>query len=269
MYADLIAREQPLAVARQSMVDEARERICNSILGSDAHHLTGPDDHMTNDGNGSNLKGPSHPQGELNTKATVCEKEAEILLVGMEERSLANEDRKVSRRSSRSNRFAGQMGEGEVTPWDFNADNLAIRQSTGMGWCLFTKEAIQSNATIAVYTGKSISKKVAHSSRYKSQYVVEVGKACIDAWDTEEQLCMAYGGYANDAVNSEGRRDLWNAEFVIDENDPKEKTILLRATRDLVPGEQIYVWYGPTYWCDDSHPVELLVMTVITYGINI
>ena len=47
------------------------------------------------------------------------------------------------------------------------------------------------------------------------------------------------------------------------------KQILLRATRPIAVGEQIYAWYGPTYWCDDTHTLELMKMAVITYGINI
>jgi hypothetical protein len=52
--------------------------------------------------------------------------------------------------------------------------------------------------------------------------------------------------------------------------DPyNEDSILLRATRPILPGEQIFVWYGPAYWCNDQHAIELLRMAVITYGINI
>ena len=81
-------------------------------------------------------------------------------------------------------------------------------------------------------------------------------------------MCTGYGGYANDGINMAGRQDLWNAEFVLDPDDLKQETILLRATREILPGEQIFVWYGPEYWCDDDYPVELLYMAVIAYGVN-
>ena len=43
----------------------------------------------------------------------------------------------------------------------------------------------------------------------------------------------------------------------------------MRPLRDIMKGEQIYAWYGPLYWCDQQHPVELMAKAIITYGINI
>ena len=43
----------------------------------------------------------------------------------------------------------------------------------------------------------------------------------------------------------------------------------MRPLRDIAPGEQIFVWYGPHYWCDPQHPVELMAKAIITYGVDI
>jgi hypothetical protein len=80
-------------------------------------------------------------------------------------------------------------------------------------------------------------------------------------------MCYSAGPYANDGISWTGRRDLWNAEFAIDDYDPG--IFILRPLRDIQAGEQIYVWYGPRYWCSDDHSVEQLAMAVITYGIDI
>jgi hypothetical protein len=78
MYADLISRERAVTLAGQSMVDEARERICRSILGSDAHHLTGQDEQTSDDGNGSHVNGTIQLQGVLNT---ACQRHSNLIVV--------------------------------------------------------------------------------------------------------------------------------------------------------------------------------------------
>jgi hypothetical protein len=80
-------------------------------------------------------------------------------------------------------------------------------------------------------------------------------------------MCYSAGPYANDGISWTGRRDLWNAELAIDDYD--QGIFVLRPLRDIQAGEQIYVWYGPRYWCSDDHSVEQMAMAVITYGIDI
>jgi len=171
------------------------------------------------------------------------------------------------RRSERRNKFTGSMTEREGLPWNHNADRLQIQSVSGMGWCLFAMDQFDKDEPIAVYAGKTLKPEVARSAAYKSDYIVELGELFIDAWDARAKLCTAFAGYANDAINKHGRRDCWNAEFILDPDD--DRRILLRATRPINKGEQIYAWYGPTYWCDDTHPLELMKLAVLTYGVNI
>ena len=148
-------------------------------------------------------------------------------------------------RSKRSNKYTGDMAEREGLPWNHNASRLQIQAVPGMGWGLFAKDHFGKDEPIAVYTGKTLTPEVARSTSYKSDYVVELGELFIDAWDARAKICTAFAGYANDAINKHGRRDCWNAEFILDPDD--DKRILLRATRPIAAGEQIYAWYGPTY----------------------
>ena len=84
---------------------------------------------------------------------------------------------------------------------------------------------------------------------------------------TQGNNASTKGGYANDAIDWDGTRGKWNAEFIIDDYDGRK--IILRPLRDIAKGEQIFAWYGPHYWCDARHPVELMAKAVITYGVDI
>jgi hypothetical protein len=124
---------------------------------------------------------------------------------------------------------------------------------------------------ICTYAGKRITARQAKSIVNKSRYIVELpGKSklnYIDGFDSVTQMCYSAGPYANDGISWTGRRDLWNAELSIDDYD--QSIFVLRPLRDIQAGEQIYVWYGPRYWCSDDHSVEQMAMAVITYGIDI
>ena len=142
-----------------------------------------------------------------------------------------------------------------------------------MGWGLFAKDGFKAGErVIGAYNGHRVKLRTATGRSYKSKYVVELETTnksilCVDAWDPVRELCIAYGAYGNDAINKEGRRDCWNAELAIDDYD--DHLVIIRPTRDILPGEQIYIWYGPRYWCSDDHDVELMAMAVMKYGVNI
>ena len=132
------------------------------------------------------------------------------------------------RRSARINKYVGNMMESQGLPWNHNSHRLQIRSIPGMGWCLFATDNFRNEEDIAVYAGTKLTEMEARSHTLKSAYVVEIGDLLIDAWDAKAKLCKAFAGYANDAINKEGRRDCWNAEFVIDPYN--DDSILLRAT---------------------------------------
>ena len=175
------------------------------------------------------------------------------------------------RRSTRSTRHTGSMAELE-TPLDINHHRLTVRKAKGMGWGLFATTSFSiTERVICTYAGKRITARQAKSTANKSRYIVELpGKSklnYIDGYDPVTQMCYSAGPYANDGISWTGRRDLWNAELAIDDYD--QGIFILRPLRDIQAGEQIYVWYGPRYWCSDDHTVEQMAMAVITYGIDI
>ena len=100
------------------------------------------------------------------------------------------------------------------------------------------------------------------TDHYNCRYASTVGTA----QETSTSI-KGGGGYANYAIDWDGTRGEWNAEFIIDDYDGQK--IILRPLRDIAQGEQIFAWYGPQYRCDPQHPVEMIAKAVITYGIVI
>ena len=72
---------------------------------------------------------------------------------------------------------------------------------------------------------------------------------CIDGWDESRGVSFNKGRFSNDAIGWEGGKERWNAEFIV--NDYDSRKIKLQ------------------YWCDPHHPVELMAIAIITYGLNI
>ena len=176
------------------------------------------------------------------------------------------------RQSVRSTRYMGSMAEDD-TALNHNHRRLAVKRVPDMGWCLFALEPFShSERAICTYHGRHITARQAKAKSNKSRYIVELKGddnqyRYIDGYDAATQLCYSAGPYANDGINWSQRRDLWNAELAPDDYNPD--IFVLRPLRDIKAGEQIYVWYGPRYWCSDDHSAEHMAMAVMTYGIDI
>lgn len=129
---------------------------------------------------------------------------------------------------------------------------LYVKKSTipKAGKGLFTDSLIKKNEYIIEYTGDVITwdEVIKRSEAGKGGYVFYISnKKCIDAFDHPESLAR----YANDArgpVRIKGVRN--NAVYAI-----KKGKGYIQATRNIKPGEEIFVWYGPDYW--DEHEEEL------------
>jgi SET domain-containing protein len=115
---------------------------------------------------------------------------------------------------------------------------------------LFTDSLIKKDDLILEYTGDIITwdEVVKRSEAGRGGYVFYISKKkCIDAFDHPDVLAR----YANDARGMgrvQGLRN--NAVYTI-----KKGRGYIQATRNIKPGEEIFVWYGPDYW--DEHLEEL------------
>ena len=241
MFAEMIATDRAIELVDQIDVEKARECICRTIVENEYHRLT-----------------------------TTAEQQGEEVMDEFVE-EIQPESRPL-RRSTRPRQNLQTMAD-DNTPANINHDRVIIKEVPGMGWGLFAKDGFKAGErVISAYNGYRVKLRTATGRSYKSKYVVELETTnksilCVDAWDPVRELCIAYGAYGNDAINKEGRRDCWNAELAIDDYD--DHLVIIRPTRDILPGEQIYIWYGPRYWCSDDHDVELMAMAVMTYGVNI
>ena len=251
MFADLIGQRRPISEAEQGWIEKAREAL-RKQLTEKRHHRTTPD--------------PLPMQQDDYTAFTGTGGTEEVRQPEM------GESQTDPRRSGREKRTRGYQPE-QNTDEHTNNEKLGVYAVEGMGYGLFAKQEFSiKDRIICVYHGKKISRKKAYAKQNKSNYIVEVMNhyrlpLCIDGWDETRGICFNKGGYANDAIGWEGEQGRWNAEFIVDDYDSSK--IILRPLRDIAKGEQIYAWYGPQYWCNPQHPVELMAKAIITYGVNI
>ncbi len=130
---------------------------------------------------------------------------------------------------------------------------LYLKKSTlpNAGLGLFTDEPFKKGDTIIEYLGEIITWAEALKRDDKGQggYVFYVtSKHCIDAYPQADSL----GKYANDArgfSKIEGLKN--NAEY-----ETRKKKAYIVATKNIEPGEEIFVWYGSDYWKNLKRPEE-------------
>lgn len=122
---------------------------------------------------------------------------------------------------------------------------LIVRKSQlpAAGKGLFTTKFIKKGKKIIEYRGEVIDWKT-YSRRVKEDkdgYMAYINrKKCIDAYNTPQYKAR----YANDAEGLiKDNRFKNNAEYQIIEDK-----VFIVATRDIYPGEEIFVSYSKEYW---------------------
>ena len=99
-------------------------------------------------------------------------------------------DETEPKRSGREKGTRGYNPEQDVDE-NTNSDKLGVFDVPGKGYGLFVKE-------VADY------------------YQLPL---CMDGWDDTRKKCYNKRGYANDAINWDGTKGKWKAEFVIGDYD--------------------------------------------------
>ena len=125
--------------------------------------------------------------------------------------------------------------------------SLEVKKSKipGAGKGLFAKEMFKRNDKVIEYTGEIITWKECQKRNEALDgvglyYFYVSDKKCIDAQNVPESLAR----YANDAagfVRLPGFRN--NARFEVIKSKP-----YIIASRNIKPGDEIYVSYGKEYW---------------------
>ncbi len=125
---------------------------------------------------------------------------------------------------------------------------LSIKKSkiAGAGQGLFAEELIKRGEKVIEYTGDVITWKECQKRNenikdgFGAYYFYVSEKKCVDAQNHLDSLAR----YANDAagfVRIDGVRN--NARYEIIKGKP-----FIVASRNLKPGDEIYVAYGKEYW---------------------
>jgi uncharacterized protein len=111
----------------------------------------------------------------------------------------------------------------------------------GGGKGLFAAQKIPEGYVIAPYVG--CSKRTVEAMRTKDKsYLMRLGSQIyIDA--RQSSLCIAR--HINDCRNPAG----YNVRFL---KSPEEKCAWVISTRDIFPGEEVFVDYGKWYWASIS-----------------
>ncbi len=120
---------------------------------------------------------------------------------------------------------------------------LVVKRSSlpGAGKGLFTKCLIPAGTRIVEYKGRITTWKEVKTSEVENNYIFYVNRNHVI---NAEPYKKALGRYANDArglKKIKGVRN--NSIYAID----KDK-VFIEATRDIFPGEEIFVDYGKDYW---------------------
>jgi len=117
-------------------------------------------------------------------------------------------------------------------------------QLPGAGKGLYTKEFIKKGTAIVEYKGEIIDDKESERRAEEEDiygYMFYINKKhCIDAYYTTQHVAR----YANDArgiARVKGLKNNSDYEIV-------KKKCFITATRDIQPGEEIFVDYGKEYW---------------------
>lgn len=112
----------------------------------------------------------------------------------------------------------------------------------GAGRGLFSARKVKEGASICDYAGVIVPKAEVNRDSYDSDYVFEYevkGKAvCVDA----RMLRSCYGRFINDPVDD---HRVNNARAVTRGN-----RLIIVATTEIQPGEEIFISYGLDYWMD-------------------
>ena len=123
---------------------------------------------------------------------------------------------------------------------------LVVKKSQlpGAGKGLYTKEFIEEGTAIVEYKGEIIDDKESERRAEEEDiygYMFFINKKrCIDAYHTPQHVAR----YANDArgiARVKGLKNNSDYEIV-------KKKCFITATKDIQPGEEIFVDYGKEYW---------------------
>ena len=129
---------------------------------------------------------------------------------------------------------------------------------------LFAIVSLPPHTVIGIYEGgESLKASTVTSSRYKSDYAVQYQHLIRDGYDRQKGEVTCHPARINDSLDKE--RD--NCEFYI--HPDHSHLLLVISTQAIAAGEQLFLPYGPDYWCQDQFSLNTLAAAVRRYDIDI
>ncbi|MCC7400234.1 MAG: SET domain-containing protein [Chitinophagaceae bacterium] len=120
---------------------------------------------------------------------------------------------------------------------------LVVKRSSlpGAGKGLFTKSLIPAGTRIVEYKGRITTWKEVKASESENNYIFYVNRNYVINAEPFKKLP---GRYANDSRGLRKIRGVRNNSVYVVVNGK----VFIEATRDIFPGEEIFVDYGRDYW---------------------
>jgi len=129
---------------------------------------------------------------------------------------------------------------------------------------LFAIDEIPALSIIAIYTGgERLSSRQVKKATYKSDYVVQVQHLIRDGYDKKKIALTCNLACINDCMDPSKAYCEWyvHPDFL--------QLLLVVSIRSIAADEQLFILYGPDYWCQDRFPIAILLAAVIGYIIDI
>jgi hypothetical protein len=138
----------------------------------------------------------------------------------------------------------------------------SVPKDAGNG--LFASVDIEAFTIIGIYTGgEALTKEQVSRTTYKSDYVVNVHGIIRDGYNRKTKSLHSDTACINDNLDPSNA----NCDWYVHPDFPT--LLLVVANRRIADDEQLYLSYGPDYWCQDRFPIHILKAAVKGYAIDI
>ena len=153
------------------------------------------------------------------------------------------------------------------TAYDRNLQVLPDTSLPNAGYGLKFINEVPAGVIIGIYEnatgGKRMTPAWIQNAANRSEYAVQHEGLFRDAYDTATGKPCCKVAYANDALDI--TKD--NLELYIHNLFPDR--LVVRTTKKIAANSWGYMPYGGLFWCDDRHPLEVLVRAIRRYNIDI
>ena len=138
----------------------------------------------------------------------------------------------------------------------------SVPKDAGNG--LFASVDIEAFTIIGIYTGgEGLTKEQVSRPSYKSDYVVNAHGLIRDGYEKKTKRLHSDTACINDNLDPSNA----NCDWYVHPDFPT--LLLVVANRRIADDEQLYLSYGPDYWCQDRFPIHILKAAVQGYDIDI